>query len=204
MEQDVANRVFEPFFTTKSVGQGTGLGLSVAHGIIAAHNGELKVNTTPGGGATFVITLPALKVTSVDTALPAILPALKSSDSGRVLLVDDDKAVAAVTRALLEWIGFDVTTPGNSIEAMEILRADAIQFDLMFTDHTMPDITGPELAQLARRLNPGIAIVITSGYHLSGTRVNTDFEQLDKPFSAPEVAQAVDRARDRLTTMTEV
>jgi len=195
MESDIADRIFEPFFTTKGVGEGTGLGLSVAHGIVTEHGGDLRVDTAPGTGTTFVIRFPAMDCTA-ETPPPRTRD--REQHTGRALLVDDDQAVATVAGAILTSIGFEVMTLLDSEAALKALEDDPYGFDLLFTDHTMPSITGPELAQAAHRLNRGIAIVITSGYRLAECpTASTEFEQLGKPFSRADVASAVERARAR-------
>jgi len=142
----VADRIFEPFFTTRDIGEGTGLGLSVAHGIVAGHGGELTVDTAPEKGARFAVYLPALEAAVAPPTVPSVRATARAEHVGQVLVVDDDEAVAAVAGAMLRQIGYEVTTLIDSREALMTLRADAHRFGLLFTDHTMPEITGPELA----------------------------------------------------------
>jgi CheY-like chemotaxis protein len=157
-------RIFEPFFSTKDVGKGTGMGLSVVHGIVHEHDGHVCVDTPRGGGTVFRVLLPPVDA-AVDDCVDAPRPAAASRRprlSGRVLLVDDEHAVLALMRELLESWGLAVTPCGSAADALEALDADA--FSLVITDQTMPRMTGLQFAAAVAARRPGLPVVLYTGY----------------------------------------
>jgi CheY-like chemotaxis protein len=160
--QDLAH-VFEPFFTTKAVGEGTGLGLPMVHGIVSALGGAIAIDSRPGQGTTVEILLPAaLPLDAKATAGDA--PAERSEPVGkRVLLVDDERRLAQLIERQLEELGFAVTMHTSSVAALEAFRAGPDGFDLLITDNTMPHLMGIELAAAARELRPDLPILMISG-----------------------------------------
>ena len=162
IEQANIGRIFEPFFTTKEVGDGTGMGLSVIHGIVEQHKGFMTVDSTPGRGTTFNVFLPA-----IETGQPEIR--VDSDDSlptgtERVLFVDDEECVAETCCELLEYQGYTVASTTNGGEALELFKKTPTEFDLVFTDQTMPGMTGVELAKELLKIRPDIPIILCSGY----------------------------------------
>jgi len=160
MDPTTLDRLFEPFFTTKPPGEGTGLGLSVVHGIVTNHGGAIDVESAPGAGTTFTIYLP-VAASAPEAAL--VSDATDLTGHEHLLVVDDDPAIAEVTKRLLERQGYRVTARTSSPEALELLRADAGQYDAMLTDQTMPGLTGLQLAEAALQLRPDLPIILTSG-----------------------------------------
>jgi PAS domain S-box-containing protein len=161
MEPEVLERIFEPFFTTKEVGVGTGMGLSVVHGIVMNHGGAITVESTVGEGTTFEIYLPRIdeppeKHTSSEEPLP--------HGQGCMLFVDDEEPLARLGQAMLERLGYEVVVRTNSIEALEAFRADPHRFDLVITDQTMPNMAGEMLTKELRRIRPGIPIILCTGF----------------------------------------
>ncbi len=165
MDAATRARIFEPFFTTKPVGQGTGLGLSVVHGIVSAHDGAIAVQSAPGEGSRF------------DVYLPQVAPPLRSLQPGerpvvavapgrgeRLLYVDDDPVVVTLAEALLQRAGYHVQCFGDAREAVAALQADATAFDLVITDYNMPELSGLDVAQALRALRPALPVIISSGY----------------------------------------
>jgi nitrogen-specific signal transduction histidine kinase/CheY-like chemotaxis protein len=161
MEKAVVERIFEPFFTTRKANEGTGLGLSVVHGIIKSHDGVITVSSTPGKGTTFDIFFP--KIESDEIQEP------QSSESNNkeremILLVDDEEMMVDVTRQILERLGFDVVAKTSSIEALEAFQEEPDEFDLVITDQVMPNMTGTQLAKSLISIRPDIPVILCSGF----------------------------------------
>ena len=154
-------RIFEPFFTTKKVNEGTGLGLSVVHGIVKSHNGAIAVDSTPGKGSTFDIFFP--KVESNEVQVPeSSEPATPKQEV--ILLVDDEKVMVDVTKQILERLGYAVVATTSSIVALEAFQEEPDEFDLVITDQTMPNMTGTQLARELIAIKPDIPVILCSGY----------------------------------------
>lgn len=161
MDSATLERIFEPFFTTKPVDRGTGLGLSVAHGIVQAHEGVLLAQSAVGQGASFQIYLPIF----VDEAAlegEHSVPAVRGQE--RILLVDDEPTITEIMKDLLEWQGYQAEAYNSSIEALSIFRQFPHRFDLVLSDLTMPGMTGVELAGQLQQVRAGIPIIIITGY----------------------------------------
>ncbi len=161
MAPEVIERIFDPFFTTKGVGEGTGMGLSVVHGILVHHGGAITVESTPGQGTTFAIYLPRIEATveNEDGTEEEIPPA-----QGCILFVDDDVMLARLGQATLEQLGYEVVCHTSSIKALEVFRAMPQRFDLVITDQTMPHMTGEHLSGELRRIRPDIPIILCTGF----------------------------------------
>ncbi|MCP5287247.1 MAG: response regulator [Burkholderiaceae bacterium] len=169
-------RIFEPFFTTKAPGQGTGLGLSVVHGIVRAHEGRIRVDTAPGQGATFHVYLPlqTRQDTQPGALLPlepepnaSVVPATADALQGHgrhVLYVDDDDVMATMVDQLLRRDGWRVTVRGGVAEALSLFRTDPAAFDAVVTDYSMPDGTGLDLASAMKLLRPDLPVIVSTGY----------------------------------------
>lgn len=157
------DRIFEPFFTTKEPGAGTGLGLAVVHGIVENHGGVINVESQPGKGACFEVILPALENTPLQEPLN-----VESIPRGRerILVVDDEPALAASLKEMLDRLGYSVESRTDSREALEFFRSRLIEapFDLVITDMTMPRLTGEDLAVELLRTRPGMPILICTGF----------------------------------------
>lgn len=161
MAPDVVERIFEPFFTTKDVGEGTGMGLAIVHGIIANHDGAITVESTPSEGATFTIYLPQITAgTTKEAATEAFIPAGK----GRILFVDDEEALAHLGQEMLARLGYDAEVYTSSREALEAFRTAPQRFDLVITDQTMPEMTGEKMASELRRIRPDVPIILCTGF----------------------------------------
>ena len=161
MPSSVAEMAFDPYFTTKIKGEGTGLGLSVVHGIMKKIGGAITVRSTPGRGTSFRMFLPKVMDRATENAELS-----QEIITGRenILLVDDEAELAKMTREMLEDIGYTVTVRTSGLEALEVFRRDADLFDLVITDQTMPQITGIELANALLRIRPDVRIILCSGY----------------------------------------
>ncbi|MBX3605705.1 MAG: PAS domain S-box protein [Piscinibacter sp.] len=160
---DVMQRMFDPFYTTKEVGHGSGMGLAMVHGIVHDHGGHVVVDSAPGQGATFRVMLPAAPA-PLDTAELAAPPAAPAGTlAGRVLLVEDEPMVGNYLAELLGSWGLQVTLLRDPRAALDRLADGAQAVDLLLTDHTMPQLTGLQLAHEARRLRPGLPVLLVSG-----------------------------------------
>ena len=154
-------RIFEPFFTTKQVGEGTGMGLAIVHGIVTSHNGALAVESAPGVGTTFTIYFPRInEVASSQTAAVSAMP----RGAGRVLFVDDEDMLARLGQRLLEGLGYEVFPYTSSMAALAAFEASPEQFDVVITDQTMPQLSGDALARALRRIRPDIPIILCTGF----------------------------------------
>ncbi|WP_022662264.1 hybrid sensor histidine kinase/response regulator [Paucidesulfovibrio longus] len=161
MDPEIMERIFEPFFTTKAPGEGTGLGLSVVHGIVKTHEGAVSVESEKGRGSTFHVYLPRARAEAAPA--PAALPVLQPG-KGRVLVVDDEKPLVDIAREMLEGFGFEVTARTSSVEALEAFRFRPEDFDLVVTDYAMPNMTGVELSQELLKIRPGLPVILCTGF----------------------------------------
>ncbi|MBU0485981.1 MAG: response regulator [Proteobacteria bacterium] len=162
IEPIIIDRIFEPFFTTKPVGDGTGMGLSVVHGIVKSYGGAITVDSKPGKGSTFNVFLPRIDAPQDEEGRDiAVMP---SPGSERILFVDDEETLTKMGERMLRYLGYDVVALTSSAAALEIFRESPARFDLVITDYTMPDLTGLELAKSMLALRPGLPIVICTGF----------------------------------------
>jgi len=162
MEQSTVERIFEPFFTTKTKQQGTGLGLSMVHGIVLSCGGAITVNSIVGKGSTFTVYFPEVQNPDVPKK-EAVGPILRGKGE-HILVVDDESALARLEKEMLEHMGYRVTMRVSSIEALGAFRAQPAKFDAILSDQTMPQKTGLELAKEVRQARSDIPIVIATGF----------------------------------------
>ncbi len=165
MAPPVMDRIFEPFFTTKQVGEGTGMGLALVHGIVTHHGGAVTVDSTRGLGTTFTIYLPQVAETAfqdVPPQAPSLPPA--QHRAATILFVDDEQSLVYAVELLLTHLGHELLATTDVHEALEAFRAAPQRFDLVVTDQIMPDMTGDMLAQELRRIRPDIPIILCTGY----------------------------------------
>ena len=159
----VVPRMFEPFFTTKEVGGGSGMGLAMVHGIVHEHEGHVVVETVPGHGSSFHVLLPAADGAVEPSAPSAPSAAPGAPLAGRVMLVEDEPAVSAFMRELLEGWGLEVITPPDALAAARWFDDPAHEVDLLITDQTMPQMGGLELAHHVGVLRPRMPVLLYSG-----------------------------------------
>ncbi|HUF51659.1 MAG TPA: PAS domain S-box protein [Longimicrobiales bacterium] len=189
MTADVQRQIFEPFFTTKS--EGTGLGLSTVYGIVQQARGHISVYSEEGMGTTFKVYLPV----AVPAASNGRSAVEATAQAGVVLLVEDDDAVRTLARRALQQRGFEVLEAGHGAEALALVADDSRQIDVVVTDLTMPGIRGDELADRIRTMQPGVGIVLMSGYTEAAAAHAAESDQrrsfLEKPFTPDSLVQAV-------------
>jgi predicted ATPase/signal transduction histidine kinase/GAF domain-containing protein/ActR/RegA family two-component response regulator len=192
----VLKRMFDPFFTTKRVGDGTGLGLALVHGIVADFDGVIDVATQLGAGSTFTIWLPTTGKMPRLLAEPAREVPRGSGET--VMIVDDERALVALAEDTLAELGYEPVGFDSSVAALQAFRAEPKRFDLVLTDETMPDLTGTELAREIRQLRPEISIILMSGYSsaqvIERARAAGVMEVLRKPLVRRDIAEPVARA----------
>jgi len=168
MSPDIIEQIFDPFFTTKEVGKGTGMGLSVVHGIIESHGGKIFVDSESGKGSVFHLYFP---VSGTGLAEESQESGPLPTGTDRVLLVDDEEVVVEVWSATLTRLGYRVTAFSNSAEALAAFRSAPDNFDLVITDQTMPNMSGAELAVEFLKLRPDVPIILCTGY---STKISED------------------------------
>ena len=161
MEPGILRHIFEPFFTTKGPGRGTGLGLSVVHGIVKSHDGALEVESQPKNGTRFRIYLP---VAGQAQAQEVILPSTVQGDGELILYVDDELPLTLLAAQLLQRLNYRAVTYGQAEAALEDFRARPKAFAAVITDFSMPQMNGAELARRILAIHPTIPIIMTSGY----------------------------------------
>ncbi|MBF0398280.1 MAG: response regulator [Desulfobacterales bacterium] len=163
IDKKIVDRIFEPYFTTKSIGEGTGLGLSVVHGIVKQINGHITVDSEIEAGTTFNIYIPVINLEKKDSLETISDDVIKGSE--RILVVDDEKVIVDMLKRMLEYLGYKVTTQTSSDEALKAFQASPDYFDIVITDMTMPYMTGTQLAQKIMEVKPGIPIILCTGYN---------------------------------------
>jgi len=197
MDAVTEERLFEPFFSAPAVDGGTGLGLSVVHGIVTSHGGVIFANSELGAGSVFEVFLPVAHSTS-DVAAPAE-GSESCRGSERILFVDDSDEVAQVCRRMLESLGYHVEVNTDSRAALEMLRDQPAAFDLVISDQVMPGFTGLQLATALRESGIGTPVILISGFSdlgLSGDLPPNVQETLGKPLTVHQLGSAVRRVID--------
>lgn len=177
MDSTTLQRIFEPFFTTKPVGQGTGLGLAVVHGVMRTHGGAVDVHSELGAGSCFTLYFPlsdspADFTDAASAPKPVALVAQPQTETARhVMYVDDDQALVFLFQRLLRRRGYEVSGFTNPHEAIQALQATPGRYDLIVTDYNMPGFSGVDLLKQALQINPQLPVALASGY------VTADIEQ---------------------------
>jgi PAS domain S-box-containing protein len=194
---DNLSRIFDPFFTTKATGEGTGLGLSVVHGIVIRLGGAINVESNPGTGTRFDVYIPACEryVSSVRTEH---IPVSRGEES--VLLVDDEVSLVELERRILEKVGYVVDAYSNPLDALEAFRSNPDGYDVLVTDLTMPELTGTELIREVRSIRKNLPAVLVSGFNESLTRETHPGQVapvfVQKPILAKNLSRSIRSAID--------
>tara|TARA_B100000745_G_scaffold241332_1_gene163786 strand:- start:9977 stop:12307 length:2331 start_codon:yes stop_codon:yes gene_type:complete len=201
--EEILEKVFDPFFTTKPVGKGSGMGLAMVHGIIHDHFGHLVVESTPDKGTTFKLFFPVAlslaneSVPSVTKVAAEYFPSAMSCRTNRIMVVDDDAAVAELTSELLRTQGYDVDSYTSSDDAFAAFKLNTQGYQAIISDQTMPGMTGSQLASKIAEISPEIPFILCSGY--KEAIANSDIQLLgidaclDKPFNREELISALEQ-----------
>jgi PAS domain S-box-containing protein len=198
IEPEVIERIFDPFFTTKEVGEGTGMGLSVVHGIVKSHGGVTSVNSEPGKGATFQVFIP-----SIESEVKPQIEAFEdvTIENARILFVDDETELVDMVKQLLEHKGYQVESKTSAAAALEVFRARPDEFDLVITDMTMPHMTGEKFAIELMAIRPDIPIILCTGYNemISAEKAKAlgIKEFVMKPIIMREMARTIRKVLDK-------
>jgi PAS domain S-box-containing protein len=200
MTPEIQARIFEPFFTTKGVGKGTGLGLATVFGIMKQHQGWLEVESEVGVGTTFKVFLPASPRPAASAEQAAAETKIRGG-AETILLVEDEVALRALTKIILQRYGYRVLEAASGVEALEVWEKQGAPVDLLLTDMIMPDgVTGRELAKQLQARQPGLKVIYVSGYNMEseGTtfRLREGTVFLQKPYHPQKLVQAVRDALD--------
>ncbi len=187
MDEEIRAHATEPFFSTKGIGRGTGLGLSMVHGLAAQLGGALTIESEPGEGTTIKIWLPVAETRSLAAA--RVTDPEAGPGSGTVLLVDDEMLVRASTAEMLSDLGYRVIEVESARDALRRLDEE-VSVDILVTDHLMPGMTGTELAAAVRQRRPGLPVLLISGY-AEADGIGPDLARLTKPFRQAELGSAI-------------
>jgi PAS domain S-box-containing protein len=162
ISSEIIERIFDPYFTTKDVGKGSGMGLSVVHGIVINHDGKIFVDSNPGKGATITIYIPAVTekpIMEVRTSDEII-----KGTGEKILFVDDEASIVKMTSKMLERLGYTIEAETSPVKALELFKSKPDAFDIVITDMAMPNLTGVQLSERLKEVRPDIPVVICSGY----------------------------------------
>ena len=200
--EDIIDSIFEPYFTTKPLGEGTGMGLAMVHGIVESYGGKIEVESTPGRGTVFTVYLPVAREDPVST--PEVGRELPTGTE-RILLVDDEVSLAKLGGQLLEQLDYTVTVMTNSAETLKLFARKPDAFDLVISDVTMPILTGDKLAIELMKIRPDIPVILCTGY---SRRVSDDLAQQIgikafsyKPIVIEDLARTVRKVLDEAGTV---
>ena len=194
----IIDKIFDPFFTTKRPGEGTGMGLSVVHGIVKSSGGAITVQSEVGKGTEFDVYFPLLKEKGAVPQKEASTPIVGGEE--RILFVDDEEVLVELGKNMLSGLGYRVEGRTSSLEALELFRTEPERFDLVITDMTMPNMTGLELAQELMRIRPDIPVILCTGFSELVTAERAKSlglkEFIMKPVVLRQLAGAVRRSFD--------
>jgi two-component system, cell cycle sensor histidine kinase and response regulator CckA len=206
MSPDTLAHIFEPFFTTKDVGKGSGLGLATVYGIVKQHHGWIEVETREGAGTTFTVLLPP---SASPMEVPKVAPRNEPQELPRgnemVLVVEDEAPLRELVTEVLRQAGYTVVTAGTGNEALEVWTRHRHEIELLFTDMMMPEgMSGRELAERILAEEPGLAVMLTSGYPMEalGGDPGLSHSFLQKPYDPLTLARAVRECLDKRAART--
>jgi PAS domain S-box-containing protein len=162
IDEKIQGKIFDPYFTTKEQGKGTGMGLSVIHGIVQSADGSIQMNSVPGEGTEFHVYLPVM-ISSTEQQETQTKEQIQHGTES-ILLVDDEDVIAILEKEMLERLGYSVVSRTSSVEALEAFRANPDKFDMVITDLAMPNMTGDKLASELVKIRPDIPILLCTGF----------------------------------------
>ena len=199
MNKQLIEKIFDPYFTTKEKGKGTGMGLSVVHGIIKGMEGAMEVTSTPGKGSEFHIFFPVAEDVTQDHKL--VSPALLQGGNEHLLVVDDEVSIVRMVTDILQRLGYRITAKNSSLEALKTFEADPYKYDLVMTDLSMPKMPGDELAFELLKIRSDIPIILNTGF---SEQITPDLARrmgikgmLRKPVLRTEMAELIRRLLDQ-------
>jgi PAS domain S-box-containing protein len=200
MDEKTRERIFDPFFTTKETGHGTGLGLASAYGIIKGHRGYIDVKSEEGKGTSFIVYLPASKAVVRDQK--AVVKGEQLLTKGEtILLVDDEQLIREVSREMLEVSGYNVLLAGSGQEAIDIYKDHQDPINLVILDLIMPEMGGGEVYDRLKEINPGVKVLLSSGYSINGEATEIIERGCDgfiqKPFRILDLSQKINKILDK-------
>jgi PAS domain S-box-containing protein len=199
MTSEVRERIFEPYYTTKVIGRGTGLGLSVVHGIVNSHGGAITCESEPGKWTTFDVYLPEIKLKTVQAQSRKREPLLTGTEC--ILFIDDEQTLVNLAKMMLSKLGYDVVTRTNSTEALELFQESPKKYDLVISDMTMPGMSGDKLVHKIMEIRHDIPIILCTGYseHISEEKAKNIGvrEFVMKPLEMKELAKTIRKVLDR-------
>ena len=197
IDQKIIEQIFDPFFTTKQIGQGTGMGLSVVHGVVESQGGFITVESEKGKGSTFNVFIP---ITKKEEILKVEESGLLQTGMEQILLVDDEESLLVMAKRMLEGLGYKVMSESSSNKALETFKSNPYHFDLLMTDQSMPNMSGVELIAEILKVRPDMPIILCSGY---STKVSEDNYKktnnnmyLSKPYSRKLLSETVRNVLD--------
>ncbi|MDY6973636.1 MAG: PAS domain-containing protein, partial [Thermodesulfobacteriota bacterium] len=196
MDHEIMEKIYDPYFTTKGIGEGTGLGLAVVHGIVKECGGAISVESARGMGSTFTVFMPEAGESGLETEAEALSPV--PMGKGRILLVDDEAALVDIWTSSLEGLGYQVVGKTSGLEALRAFHSQPYLFDLVVTDLTMPNVTGMELAKEVMATRPDLPVILCTGFSESIKEKEAEEagirELLLKPVTRGALAQAIRRS----------
>jgi two-component system cell cycle sensor histidine kinase/response regulator CckA len=197
MDEEIQQRIFDPFFTTKEKGRGTGLGLASVYGIVKSHKGFINVYSEIGEGTTFNIYLPASDAQLITEKKP---PQELLRGSETLLLVDDEEMIISVGSRMLKRLGYQVITAQGGIPSIKTYREHEHEIDLVILDMIMPDLSGAETFEVLKKINPGVKVLLSSGYSINGQAAEI-LERgckgfIQKPFNMKTLSQKLRKILD--------
>jgi signal transduction histidine kinase/CheY-like chemotaxis protein len=162
MDKKTLNRIFDPYFTTKKIGEGTGLGLSVVHGIIKSYDGHITVKSEPEVGTTFCLYFPRVVLGTISETKRK--ETLYPRGSEKIMLIEDEESILSVERQMLESLGYHITPFSDAVKALNTFQNMSEEFDIIITDMTMPHMTGAEVSQRILSIRPAIPVILCTGF----------------------------------------
>jgi PAS domain S-box-containing protein len=193
MDEEIRKRIFDPFFTTKEPGEGTGMGLAVVYGIVEAHNGFITVQSEPGKGSLFNVFMPKTNSSTASKSRASEAAILGGEE--RIMFIDDEDSIVDMASAMLERLGYEVSSFTDPEPALDAFAKAPQDFDLVITDQTMPKMTGAMLAEKLKAIRPDIPVMLCTGYSHAVSAETAKSQGIDgyvmKPLAKTELAEAI-------------
>ncbi len=207
MDKETKEKVFDPYFTTKEVGEGTGLGLAVVHGIVQSHNGRIDVFSQPDHGTTFHLYFPVAEKV-IGEVLPKELEAPATGGNEKIMFIDDEKNIVDIAREIFTRHGYTVFTYTNGVQALQDFQQKPDKYDLLITDMTMPYMTGTQLAQKIMEIRPNLSIILCTGHSALTNREKAlrmgIKEYCEKPLDVHNLLRTVRKVLDQENIYTKI